>query len=181
MPRPLPRLLLGLVLSVTVLAGCAPAEPKHPTGSEVVPGPAAEQPADLDTSYLQAAAFGAGASPSFDVYYPAFLPEGFTLTEAKWVAPESARGGTPGLYVTYEQDARRIGVGVAAGDIGQAEPLATLPWGAAGDVPVYRDAWKDSFIAILPSASEYTPVVRAVGVTMGELTAVLGAMTRVAP
>jgi hypothetical protein len=72
-------------------------------------------------------------------------------------------------------------VGVAVGDIGEAEPVATLPWGDAGEVAVYRDAWDDSFIAILPSASEYTPVVRTVDITIGELTAVLGSMTRVEP
>jgi hypothetical protein len=171
------------LLTAALLAGCTPggqssdADPE-PTAS---PAPAAEQPADLDQAYLDAAAFGAAYDPPFEVYYPAYVPDGFALAEAIWVDPDDPGDRTPGLYVTYERDIHRIGVGVAVGDIGEAEPVATLPWGDAGEVAVYRDAWDDSFIAILPSASEYTPVVRTVDITIGELTAVLGSMTRVEP
>lgn len=170
-------------LLVALLAACAPggqsAEPEPE--ATPTPAPAAEQPADLDRAYLDAAAFGAGAEPPFDVYYPAFLPEGFALSDAVWVDPDDPGDAAPGLYVTYKRDTHRIGVGVAVGDIGDTEPVATLPWGDAGEVAVYPDAWEDSYIAIFPSGSKYTPVVRTVDITIGELTAVLGAMTRVEP
>jgi hypothetical protein len=171
------------LLALALLAGCtsggqpAEADPE----ATAAPTPAAEQPADLDRAYLDAAAFGAAYDPPFEVFYPAYLPDGFTLAEAVWADPDDPGDRAPGLYVTYERETDRIGVGVAIGDIGEAEPVATLPWGGTGEVPVYPDAWDDSFIALYPSSSEYTPVVRTIDVPLGEFTALLGAMTRVEP
>ena len=174
-------MLAVTALSVVALVGCS-------SGGSVGGAPESTQTPDaapaaqLDQAYLDAAAYGAAADPPFDVYYPAYLPEGFALTEATWVNPDDVpTGESGGLYTTYVRDEAVIAVGVAVGDIGEATTVATLPWGGAGDVPVYPDAWEGSYIAIGPSASAYRPVVRVQGVSLGELTAVLGAMTRVTP
>jgi hypothetical protein len=172
-----------MALAVGCASGDSTAEVESTSTAQPDSQPSSEAPAvTIEQAYRDAAAYGAARERPFEVFYPAYLPNGFTLDKAEWIDPDDVpEGRAPGLYVTYTRDESVIGIGVAMGDIGESEPVATLPWGSTGEVSVYRDAWENSYIAVYPSSSEYTPVVRTIDVTLGELTAVLGSMTKVEP
>ena len=158
------------VLALVMAVGCAPAE-ETPT-----PDPEPAQP-QLSQAYYDAAAFGASYQPPFDVYWSSGIPEDLALVEAVWTTPTPDPDGLPGdLTVMYEQGERAVTIGVAIGDIGDQEPLDTFVWGAAGDVPIYPDAWDLSYIAIGPSAAEYKPYVRTIGLSLAEVEEVLAGL-----
>jgi hypothetical protein len=146
---------------------------------EEQPGEAPPYATPIDNVYVEAAAFGATCERPFEVYRPTALPKGFVLVDAVWDEPAD---GVPGdLRVVYAHEGASIIVQVTAGDIGDVAPLTSLVWGESGEVPVYDDAWAKSYIAIHPSDSGFTPVVRTLGVSLDELADVLSSMVPVEP
>lgn len=158
------------VMAMAVIAGCAPAE-ETPT-----PEPEPQQP-QLAQAYYDAAAFGASYQPPFDVYWSSAIPDDLALVEATWTTPTPDPAPVPGdLTAVYEQGERSVTIGVAVGDVGDEQPLDTFAWGAAGDAPVYPDAWDLSYIVVGPSPTDYKPYVRTIGLSLAELEAVLAGM-----
>ena len=170
---PMARVLAGVAIAVLVLAiaaGCSPAE------EAPAPEPEPQQP-QLAQAYYDAAAFGASYQPPFDVYWSSKVPEDLALVEATWTTPTPDPAPVPGdLTVVYEQGKRSVTVGVAVGDVGDEQPLETLAWGSDGEVSVFPDAWDLSYIVIGPSASDYRPYVRTIGISLAELEEVLAGM-----
>ncbi len=162
--------IAATVLALAMAAGCAPAE------EATAPEPEPVQP-QLAQAYYDAAAFGASYQPPFDVYWSSAIPDDLALVEATWTTPTPDPAPMPGdLTAVYEQGERSVTVGVAVGDVGDEQPLDTFAWGAAGDAPVYPDAWDLSYIVVGPSPADYKPYVRTIGLSLAELEEVLAGM-----
>jgi hypothetical protein len=176
------RYALALALAFALALGTAACSPPRESGEEES-APVSDEdganPYDVP-EYALAAADGASFERPFQVFRPTWLPEGFEVADVSYIPPGDASGAS-GMNVAYQAGTAVVNVGVTVGDIGEDTPTTAYAWGAYGSADVYEDAWDDSWIALFPSASEFTPNVRTVGVSTEDLERILVGMELVEP